>query len=180
MPGWVQFSAAPEVEIVTLFPPEPSGPGTPFPTLPLLPSPCPERPASLPPNTVPPAGCSLTWDKPARSPPLSYLPTEGPPCRCPAHLSAPWSPRTTVPSGCVMCSDLFSTASGYLPCPEFGQPELFPATCPFPAGTRMCRGRRTLAGPAPPAPRDSTPVTRMWTPQVLHSCWATFSHSVQD
>ena len=50
---------------------------------------------------MPPAGCSRTWDKPARRPPLGYLPTEGPPCRCPAHLSAPWRPRTTVPSGCV-------------------------------------------------------------------------------
>lgn len=41
VPDGFQFSAAPEAETVTLFPPEPSGPGTPFPTLPLLPSPCP-------------------------------------------------------------------------------------------------------------------------------------------
>ena len=71
-------------------------PHPPSPPLPLLLAPC--QPA---PNTVPPAGCSPTRDKPARSPLLSYLPTEGPPCRCPAHLSAPRSPRTTVPSGCV-------------------------------------------------------------------------------
>lgn len=33
-----------------------------------------------------------------------------------------------------------STASGHLPCPEFGQPELFPVIRLFPAGTRVWRG----------------------------------------
>ena len=101
VPGWVQFSAAPRSRDRDPLPSRALRtwhilPHPPSPPLPLLLAPC--QPA---PNTVPPAGCSPTRDKPARSPLLSYLPTEGPPCRCPAHLSAPRSPRTTVPSGCV-------------------------------------------------------------------------------
>lgn len=132
---------------MTLFPPEPSQSRTPLPT-PFSPppalSPCQPAPQhSATRRLFPHPGQACT------QPTLSYLPTEGPPCWGPAHLSAPRSPRTPVPSGCVNTRRPPLHGIRAPPVPRVGPARAVPRHPSLPSGDPGVEGRRTLAGPAP-------------------------------